>query len=347
MENTLTNFYQSLKTNINSPDGDNIPPSGTIPSDQATPRSIAAQGDKLADDGARHVLVQTYGNMLPHDKSWVQGNQGVVQSDVDKFLLSKQQSPMQYLRSCKEATKAPFLDLLINYCEALSREYVDNANQIVREAYEAGIVIPIPEANFNDEAPTAQTVDLGKDMEYTEFLDRMRSQTKAQIIEDVTGVINSEKKSDDLRFNPQPKTETGIPEILESVHYKIAKNNINIEEASNYDSINENIMGLAIREATLNILDATFLQEQTGVKDLINRIAYNKGVIVNESTVLSLFEADRLEPLYKEVDGNKYDIKNMEKVNADGTRVPMSETEAKKLGTDHHENFKKKQSESQ
>ena len=55
------------------------------------------------------------------------------------------------------------------------------------------------------------------------------------------------------------------------------------------------------------------------------------------------FGARLFEPLYKEVDGAKYDVANHEKVSTNGTKTKMTDSEAKKyLDADAYKSYQSK-----
>ena len=70
-------------------------------------------------------------------------------------------------------------------------------------------------------------------------------------------------------------------------------------------------------------------------KQFFNRVRLGEGAIINNKAKKDFIEAaeqnKRYEPLYKEVDGNKYDVSNYEKVDDKGNKTPMSDQEAKKV----------------
>ena len=99
------------------------------------------------------------------------------------------------------------------------------------------------------------------------------------------------------------------------------------------ESGQENVIGMAIREATLNEMDTVFCLPGSTFREFASRIRMGHGTIITESTITAFMEdgTQRYEPLYKETDGGKYDIANYEKIDKDGKKTPMTDDEAKKV----------------
>ena len=125
-------------------------------------------------------------------------------------------------------------------------------------------------------------------------------------------------------------TESTVSVAMDYINQKLWKENVELTP-----SAQEEMIGLAIRESTLNQIDLVFNQPFSELKQFSSKIRYGKGVLINESAVTYFKEAagvaQRFEPLYKETDGNKYDVANYEKVSADGKKTPMTDAEAKKV----------------
>lgn len=334
---SLTSFYDRIKSNLGNKDGihsNNMinvggPGAGMNHPGAMRWRSMALnQCDKLKDKCCKHIILDIYCNILPLDDDYKCGHHGQMKSDIDSMLDNKGMNATQYLTSCKESTNAPLLEFVLRSIDYIGKSFMEEADKALKDAQDNNIDIPAPEADENSDEVESQLVDIKSDPEYETFIDKLKQKTINKIVTDVSKIITDNKEKNNMKFDPQPATESTVEFIINHLQSKVFTESGNINPETQ-----EAIIGLAIREATLNQLDVVFNRPGSDDKSVISRIRFGKGNIINESTIAYLKEEDnkRYESLYKEVDGNKYDVSNYEKVDKDGKRTPMSDDEAKKV----------------
>ena len=86
----------------------------------------------------------------------------------------------------------------------------------------------------------------------------------------------------------EKKTESAIATVYDYVVEKLLKENVEITS-----EMNEEIIGMAIRESTLNLLDLTFKQPMSDYTNFRSNILFGKGIVVNENTVSKYTQEDR------------------------------------------------------
>lgn len=347
MGESLTDFYDKLKTdlskdrpNVNanlmsvgSPNGLQLSPGATAWRNQAV-----KERDKLKEGCCKRILLDIYCKILPLDQEYIDGNQGQMKSDIDSFLTNKNMTAAQYLTSGYEKTNAPLLEFLIRSTDMIGSQFMKEADETLKDAQKNDIKIPPPESDINNKEIQNQLVDMDKDMEYKRFMELLKQKTINKIVADVSKVIEDKQEEKEMTFDPKPDavTESTVSVGIDYINQKLWKENVEMTE-----SMQEEMIGLAIRESTLNQLDVVFNQPYSELKDFSSRMRFGKGVLINESAITYLKEAateeisKRYEPLYKETDGNKYDVSNYEKVSSDGKKTPMTDAEARKVLDDN------------
>ena len=302
-ESSLTKFYDELKQKLNNdPTPTNLTnvsmgPGGFNNSPNALKwRNKAVQCcNHLKDDCHKHLLLDVYCKILPLDAEFIDGNKGLMKQDIDNMLDNKGMSATQYMTSCYESTKAPLLEFMIRSVNNIGKAYMEEAEEELKDAQENNEMIADPETpSTEDENIEHQLVDIKDDMEYDNFVDSLKKKTIDKIVSDVSKIINDEKEKNDMTFDTEPVVDT--EEKLESatsiglnyIHNKLMKENVDISE-----DMNNEIIGLAIREATLNQLDVVFKQPTGVFREFTNRIRHGKGVLINESAVNYFIESSK------------------------------------------------------
>ena len=317
----LTSMYDSLKKEIDRPAPSNLMNVGGINNSPVATqwRNMAAkEADKLTDGCAKKVLLDIYCKIVPLDNDFVKGNQGLMKQDVDSFLANKGQTAIQYFTSGCEKTKAPLLEFIVRSCNNIGRKFMEDAQETLKDAQKNNISVPPPSADVESLDTINQVADItgskekNPDLEYEEFIEKIKKKTIKRIIDEVSELINTkrESKKTELNLSNPPSTDLGtppttddtaastgseasldsMPELpkLEST-ISIATDYLNMklwDESSNLsEKQKEAIIGLAIRESTFNILDTVFKQPDTDLRYYRTRIKLGKGVVVNESAL--------------------------------------------------------------
>jgi hypothetical protein len=250
--------------------------------------NLRSEGNKLKEDCAKKIILDVYCKILPFDTNYIQGNQGELKQDVDTFLKNKDMTAMQYLQSCGESTKSPFIEkFLIPAIGKIGRIFIEEANEKLKDAKEKDINISTPTANADSEEVSSQIVEIEDDNEYDGFISTLKKKTIDKIIKDVSDIINKKKEEKNMTFDL--KNESVITIIMDHMTTKLMKENIDID-----DKLREEMLGVAIKEAAFNVIDENLKQPGSDLRNLSNRIRFNKGVLITESTINSLKEKGKL-----------------------------------------------------
>lgn len=318
----LMKFYDDLKNQLNSnPAG--TPPEGMIrvgtptttglptPGAQAFKQKASIECDKLKDKCCKHLILDIYCKVLPLDSEFVLGNRGMLSSDVDGMLASKGMTASQYLTSCSEKTKAPLLEFVLRSVDNIGKVFMKEAKEKLKDAQEQEIDVPAPEAPDPEENEdvASQLVDVKKDTEYENFIDKLKEKTIKKIVSDVSKIISDKKEEKDMTFDPQPDAvgagdagTEGVPaegdeapalESTTSVAIDFLQAKLLSEGVQIDASAQENMIGMAIREATLNEINACFRQPDTDLRPFTTRVRMGRGYVINESTAAAFLESVR------------------------------------------------------
>lgn len=346
----LNNYYNSLKEELNRQSNNNQSElmrvsngSGEL---NSSPESIrwrkiaSNECDKLKDKCRKHIILDIYCNILPLDKEFIDGNMGLMKKDIDQMLDSKGLSATQYLTSAAKETKAPLIEYVLRMTDLIGKSFMEKSEETLKDAQKNNIDIPAPEApDVEDEEIDSQLVDIKNDAEYKTFIEKLKEKTVNKIVADISKIINNKKEENEMQFDPKPEVAT---ESAFSISLDYLQKGLINENAVVPAEMNDELIGIAIRESTMLQIDSLFKQPYSDIKDFASRIKFGKGILINESATRYFVEnAQRYESLYKEVDGNKYDVSNFEKVDKDGKKTPMTDDEAKKvLDPDGYKNYK-------
>ncbi len=297
----------------------------------------------LMDNCCKHLLVDIYCKIIPLDSDYVCGHQGQMKQDVDSMLANKGVSATQYITSAYESTKSPLLEFVLRSVNNIGKLFMEEATEKMKDAQENDIEAPVPEApSIEDDNVEGQLVDIKSDTEYEDFVGKLKEKTVNKIVSDITKIINNKKDENSMTFNPKPIAEVeAATESTTSVALDYLQKQLITEGVEIDADLQEEMIGMAIRESTLHQFDVVFNRPYSEFKDFASRIRFGKGVLINESAASYFIEnGQRYEPLYKETDGGKYDVANYEKIDKDGKKTPMSDDEAKKvLDPDGYKNY--------
>lgn len=292
---SLSDLYNQLKSDVASPSTkgqDFVKPNAVVWRNNAV-----KERDALQDRCCKRIILDIYSNSLPLDDDYKNGNMGLLKQDMDSFLTQKNVSGIQYLKSAYEKTKAPLLEFVLRSVNAIGDKFMEEAEAEKKNAEENNITPPEPKADLSDENVDSQIVDIKDDMEYDSFMQKLKKKTIDKIVKDVSDIINNKKEEKNMEFdsdNSNSSDDLGgeIPELKESAVYE-AMNQINSLLLNHHRHMdNDMIMGMAIREATLNEMDKVFQQPAGVFKEYASNLRFNKGAVITESTVLDNSEAE-------------------------------------------------------
>lgn len=353
---TLEDFYKKLNDELKkeetpSDNGINVGHSKDV--DLSFPGAVkfrnaaCKEAEKLVDTCNRNVILNIYCNILPLDKEYIDGHKGQMISDVNNMLANKGMTATQYLQDACTKTCAPLVEFILRSSDNVGKKFMEDATETLKDAQKNGIEVPEPKSDENTEEVKNQLVDIESDDEYNSFIDKLKKKTVNKIVSDVSKIINDKKEENNMTFNTTPVTESTVGIGMDYITHKFMKEGVEINP-----SITDDMLGLAIREATLNEIDHVFNMINDD-KQFNTLVRLGHGSVLTESAIISLMEEkecnscttvpQRFESLYKEVDGKKYDISNFEKVDTNGKTTPMTDQEAKKiLDPEAYKNFQNK-----
>lgn len=331
----LSNYYNSLKAEINKSDQPELMKvSNGVGTTNSSPeairwRKIASNNcEALKDDCRKHIILDIYCKILPLDDDFKHGHHGMLHNDIDQMLANKGMTATQYLTSAAKETKAPLLEYVLRMTDLIGKQFMEEAVEKLKDAQEKNIDIPAPEApSVDDKEIDSQLVDIEKDNEYENFIDKLKEKTVNKIVSDITKIINNKKEETNMQFDPKPTTESAFSISFDYLQESLIKENAQVSE-----DLNDEMIAFAIRESTIYQMDNIFKIPNSDINNFTSKIRLGNGVLINESATKYFVEnSQRFESLYKEVDGNKYDVSNYEKVDKDGKKTPMTDDEAKKV----------------
>lgn len=241
--------------------------------------------EELKNKCCKHLIVDIYTKILPLDQDFKDGHHGQCCSDVDKMLAAKGMNGVQYLKSCSDATHAPLVEYLLRSVDTIANEYFREAEEELKTAKENEEKIAEPETPDpeKDEELANQLVDVKKDTEYEDFIERLKKKTINRIVSDVSKIISDKKQEADMTFTtPDEPEESPVGEAVDYIQKKLWNKSIDANE------IQDDIIGYAIREATMNHMDNCFRQSEASFREYASRIRLGKGYLITESTVQEL-----------------------------------------------------------
>lgn len=280
----LTELYDNLKNEVRPP----ISPIGGFNKDRFM-NLANKEADKLSNSCAKKILLDIYCRVIPLDHDYVKGHMGVMNKDVDSMLASKDQTPLQYFTSKYEKTDAPLLEFIIRNCRNIGKQYMEAAEKIANDNKEKDINTPPPAASADivdsdsqiDDITGNEEKDVPGDNEYEQFIEKIKKKTITRVINEVSDLINNKKDS--------KKTEVNFGESVVGVASDYLSKKLWTESSELKDNQKEMVMGMAIREATLNIIDSV-LSSGSNFIEYRNGINMGRGIVVNESAVNAIKE---------------------------------------------------------
>ena len=296
---SLTRFYDDLKSELNKdkPEVSTMKVSGGGPIGLSHPgalqyRNMAAKEcEKLKDNCRKHIILDIYCKILPLDDEYKCGHMGQMKHDIDCMLNNKGMSATQYLTSAYEKTKAPLVEYVLRATDMIGRQFMEESDETLKDAQEKNIDIPAPQAPTEDDKEIEnQLVDIKDDNEYSTFIDKLKEKTINKIVNDVSKIINNKKEEKNMTFDPKPLADQEAEmESTISIGLNYLQSKIMTESGDNITpELQEEMIGMAIRESTLNQIDTVFKQDNSDFKSFSSRIKYGKGALINESAVNEL-----------------------------------------------------------
>lgn len=296
----LSAFYDELKSKINDEEKPGSvqltrvgggPVGGTMehPGAVVWRRKASKEAEKMRDNCCKHIILDIYCKILPLDNDYICGHKREMQTDIDNMLDKKNMTATQYLTSCFESTHAPLLEFIIRSSKNIAQEFMEEANKVLKDAQENDIPIPDPIAPEESEDVEGQIVDIKNDVEYETFIDMLKQKTIDKIVDDVSKIINDKKEEKDMTFDTTPQeklaTESTVAVCIDYFEKKLLMENVDITP-----DIQENIIGMAIRESTLNQIDLVFGHPNSDFRNFSSRVIFGKGSVINESTAKYIAE---------------------------------------------------------
>ena len=272
----LSNFYNDLKTS-NMPVDTNTPVFDvSIPSVAASWRNKAClKAEKLKDDCRKHIILDIYCKILPLDDDFKCGHHGMMCKDVDCMLAKNNMTPTQYLKSCYESTNAPFVEYLIRSTDMIGQAYMEAEMEKLKNAKENNEKIEDPkDVSIDDQETSDALIDVTQDTEYGSFIDALKKKTIDKIVKDVSDIIDDNKDMANMQFNSESAVRTGLDYFQKSLW---------TEDKEIPANIQEEMIGMAIREATMREIDLCF-NRASSFNEFASTIRYGKGIIVNEDS---------------------------------------------------------------
>lgn len=302
----LTQFYDDLKSKVAGPAPEPVGMrvGGGMMADMQHPgaiafrRKAAHECEHLKDKCYKHILLDIYCKISPLDADYVAGNQGQMSADIDNMLASKNLTPTQYMTSCSSATKAPLLEFVCRSVNNIGKAFMEEQNDALKDAQEQDMEAPTPKAPDPEDSEDVanQLVDVKKDSEYETFIDTLKDKTIKKIVSDVSKIISDKKEEKDMTFDPKPTGAASSDEIpaLEStvsIGMDFLQKRLMTEGVELSPELTEQMIGMAIRESTLNVIDQCFGQPESAYGNFATRIRLGKGAVINESAATYLIES--------------------------------------------------------
>lgn len=284
----LTQMYDDIKNDVDKlskpivPTNIKIGPGGLDKSPAALVwrNKAAKNAECLKDDCCKHFILDIYCKILSptmddENDPWVANHKGLVSQDVNNMLAAKGMTASQYLTSCYNATKAPFVEYLINSADVISQQYMEDQEAILKDAQEHDIDAGDPkQPTMDDDDVSKSIVDVKADTEYSTFIDKLQKKTINKIVDNISDIINDKKQENNMSFNPQPATESTVGVAMDYLQKE--KWNESTEQKDFKD-----MLGESVREATLHQIDVVF--EQENFTEYANRIRAGQGYVITES----------------------------------------------------------------
>ena len=320
---SLTQFYNDVKKNPETAGTMSTPftPANPTPARERYMSAIHHFADGLKNDCAKHIILHVYCHMNPLDKDYIDANKPKMAGDVDNMLASKGMTSTAYLTSCGEKTKAPVLEFVNRSLDFIAQDYIERMVAQFNEADELGIQLPPPtEApSTDDPAVKSQLGEITSDDQFDSALDKIRAQTRSQIVDNISKLIIDKKNEKEMTFSPEedntdakaaarealdkqssqqaqqqpqqqqaqqaPQSESAMQVCMNFIAQHQIMENVHPDK-----KMQDYLMGMAIRECTLYEMDKVFAQvDRFNEAPFIEAVEKGNGVVVNEVSITESF----------------------------------------------------------
>ena len=271
----LSNYYNDLKSAESPVSSPVVLRDVNVPAVAAAWRNrAAANAEKLRDDCKKHLIVDVYCKILPLSDDFKAGHHGQMCNDIDCMLAKNGMTATQYLTSCFESTKAPFVEYLIRSTDLIGKAYMENEMKKLNDAAEKNEKIDDPDdTSIEDQEASDALVDITNDTEYETFIDALRKKTIDKIVRDVSDIIDDKKDDSKMQFNSESAVAAGLDYFQKALW---------TEDKQIPADVQEEMIGLAIREATLREIDLCFNRAMP-FNEFASTLRYGKGILINEA----------------------------------------------------------------
>ena len=289
---SLSNFYNDLKNGAAQPAKPvfhvGFGPGGMNADAQAWHHKAMKCCNNLKDKCRKHILMDIYCKILPLDDDYKCGHMGQMSNDIDGMLAAKGMTPTQYFTSCFESTEAPFVRWLMDATDEIGRQYMEKQDETLKDGQENNIDLPDPEEpEVDDPEVASQLVDVESDMEYDDFVEKLKKKTIDKIVDDVSAIIAGEEQAKNMSFDPVQ--ESTVCTAMDYIQKKLWNESADVEQ----------MVGLAIREAALHEFDCVFNLQGKSFNEYSNRVRLGKGYVINESALTTFAHENK--PVEKKV----------------------------------------------
>ena len=239
---------------------------------------VVKNSEKLEEDALKNIILDVYTKILPFDTEFIDTHKGQMLDDIDDYLDDKNTTACRYFKSAFVETKAPLIGFIIKAVESIGQQYVEAENEKYDEADKVGISLAAVEMEKKmlDDA----IVDIKNDYEYEDFIDRLKKKTIDKIVKDITALIKEEKDAIAMSF--MPKNESAFLVSFDYISESFLKEKIELPKDL------DELIGLAIRESTLNVLDCVFQQPGYLLEHFKTKVRLGRGIVIDHNRVYEL-----------------------------------------------------------
>lgn len=305
MENgQLMNFYDTLKKELNNNNDrtSNVMSVGSSTIGLNHPNAIAFKRkavdacNDLKDKCYKHVLLDIYCKVTPLDADYVANNMGMMSNQIDSSLASKGITATQYFKSAAKNTNAPLVEFVMHSIDNIGKAYMEAEDAKLKDAQENDLNVEAPESPDPMEDPDveSQLVDVEKDEEYETFIDKLKKKTINKIVSDISKIIANKKEESEMTFDTHDNKNGAMEESVASLAMDYAEKRLYKEGVELTPECHDEIVALAISEATLNEIDKVFQQPNSGLNNIKTAIRMGKGMVMNESAMTTFMESNNL-----------------------------------------------------
>lgn len=259
----------------------NHQPNASDPKRLAFRNRIGKRRDELKERCCKHLLLDIYVHALPMDDGCAEGQLGRYEGDVKAMLASKGTTATQYFKSAAAETKAPLLEYVNRYVDMVGQQFMEKAEKEAEEAEEEGTEpTELPDSEVDEAEIENQLVEVKKDIEYEDFIEKLKRKTIKKIVADISSMINDKKDEEEMTFSPQ--TESAFIQTMNYISETMIKENCEPDWG------NDDLMELAVRESTLFSLNECFNLTDRTLDNFRQGLALGKGLVVTESAVVDI-----------------------------------------------------------